>query len=454
MALESINPATGQVIETFSEHTRGQVQEILASAEEAFRSWRERPFSERAARMRNAARVLRDHAAGHARTMTLEMGKTSGEALAEVEKCAWVCEHYAGSAEAILAKEVIEASYTRSYVRFDPIGPVLAVMPWNFPYWQVFRFAAPALMAGNTGILKHASNVMGCALKIEEIFAKAGFPENVFRALLIPSGPVADLIDSPVIRAVTLTGSNPAGSQVAGRAGKALKKTVMELGGSDPFIVLADADLERAAAVGATARLLNCGQSCIAAKRFIVEKGALDAFLALFKAEFEKKTVGDPLDGKTDVGPMAREDLLLELDDQVKRSVAAGARVVIGGGRLPRDGAFYAPAILAGVREGMPAFDEEIFGPVAAVIEADGADHAVALANESDFGLGASIWTRDTALAEKLAARIESGCVFINDMVKSDPRLPFGGVKLSGYGRELSHYGIKEFVNIKTVVIH
>jgi succinate-semialdehyde dehydrogenase/glutarate-semialdehyde dehydrogenase len=404
--------------------------------------------------MQAAAGLLRERRDKLARTMSLEMGKAFKESRAEIEKCAWVCEHYAEHAEADLESEIVEAGYASSYVRFDPIGPVLAVMPWNFPFWQVFRFAAPALMAGNAGILKHASNVMRCALQIEEIFREAAFPENLFRTLLIPSGPVAGVIDSPVVRAVTLTGSTPAGRQVAARAGAALKKTVMELGGSDPFIVLADADLERAAAVGADARLMNCGQSCIAAKRFIVEKGVLERFLELFKKAMEGKKVGDPLDESTDVGAMAREDLLLELDDQVGRSVAAGAEAVLGGARLEREGAFYAPTILAGVKQGMPAFEEEMFGPVAAVIAADSADHAVALANDSEFGLGASVWTGDAGKAEAMAAAIESGSVFVNDMVKSDPRLPFGGVKNSGYGRELSRYGIREFVNIKTVAVH
>jgi succinate-semialdehyde dehydrogenase / glutarate-semialdehyde dehydrogenase len=454
MTLESINPATGQTTETFVEHTAAEVEQILAAAEDTWISWRGVPFAERSRLMTRAAAVLRDRRDEYAETMTREMGKVIGEARAEVEKCAWVCEYYASKAESILADEFIEAGYKKSYVRFDPLGPILAVMPWNFPFWQVFRFAAPALMAGNAGILKHASNVMRCALQIESVFVEAGFPDNLFRSLLIPAGPVGSVIDSPVIRAVTLTGSEPAGSSVAGRAGRALKKTVLELGGSDPFIVLADADLEKAAAAGAVSRLMNCGQSCIAAKRFIVEKSVHERFVALFRGEFEKKTLGDPLDEATDIGPLAREDLLVELEGQVARSLAAGAVVLTGGRRLEREGAFYEPTILTGVRKGMPAFDEELFGPVAAVIEADDADHALVIANDSAYGLGAAIWTADIARAEKMAARIESGAVFINDVVKSDPRLPFGGVKLSGYGRELSHYGIREFVNIKTVAVH
>jgi len=453
MALQSVNPATGLVIESFEEHAFEQIGEILESVETAFLSWRKVSLAERSALMHRAAEILEDRCDHLARTITLEMGKAIKEARAEVKKCAWVCEHYAQETAAILSQETIEAGYLKSYVRFDPIGPVLAVMPWNFPFWQVFRFAAPALMAGNAGLLKHASNVMRCALEIEGIFRDAGFPDNLFRTLLVPSAPVAEIIANPVVRAVTLTGSELAGSQVAERAGKVLKKSVMELGGSDPFIVLADADLDRAATIGASARLLNCGQSCIAAKRFIVECSVRDAFLQRFVAAFQEMTVGDPLDEGTDVGPMARDDLLRELDDQVQKSIREGAEVQVGGRRLAQEGAFYAPTILSGVRPGMPAFDEEIFGPVAAVIDADNVDHAVELANSSAYGLGASVWTEDREKAEEIAAQIESGAVFVNDMVKSDPRLPFGGVKQSGYGRELSHYGIKEFVNIKTVVV-
>ncbi len=453
MALESINPATGTLIERFDEHTPEEVAQILAATDEAYRSARDEPIARRAPLMEKAAQLLRDRSDTYGRTISLEMGKPIVESRAEVEKCAWVCEYYARNAAEILGREEIEAGYRRSYARFDPLGTVLAVMPWNFPFWQVFRFAAPALMARNAAVLKHSSNVMRCALQIEEVFRDAGFDENLFRALLIPSGPVEGVIDDPIVKAVTLTGSNPAGSAVAARAGRQIKKTVLELGGSDAFIVLADADLNRAAATAATARLMNCGQSCIAAKRFIVERGVRDEFVALLAAEFEKMKVGDPLDETVQIGPMARYDLRDELADQVERSTAAGAEIVIGGGPIDGEGAFFAPTILTGVRRRMAAFDEEIFGPVAAVIDADDADHAVTLANDSDFGLGGSVWTGDLAKGEAMAARIESGAIFINDMTKSDPRLPFGGIKLSGYGRELSHYGIKEFVNIKTVVV-
>jgi len=454
MALQSINPATGALIEEFDEQTPGEVAGIIDATEEAFQAGKNQPIAARAPLMARAAQLLRDRCDTYGRTISLEMGKPIAESRAEVEKCAWVCDYYAQNAETILAPEEIDAGYTRSYARFDPLGTVLAVMPWNFPFWQVFRFAAPALMARNTALLKHSSNVMRCALQIEEVFRDAGFGENVFRTLLIPSGPVEGVIDNPVVKAVTLTGSNPAGSAVAARAGLQIKKTVLELGGSDAFIVLADADLGAAAATGATARLMNCGQSCIAAKRFIVERSVREEFVALLAAEFEKKRVGDPLDESVAIGPMARRDLRDELDGQVKRSIGAGAEAVTGGRPIDGDGAFYAPTILTGVRPGMAAFDEEIFGPVAAVIDAHDADHAVELANDSPFGLGGSLWTNDLAKAEALAARIESGAIFINDMTKSDPRLPFGGIKLSGYGRELSHYGIKEFVNIKTVAVN
>ena len=403
--------------------------------------------------MREAAQILRTRRAEYARTMTIEMGKPIVQAEAEVDKCAWVCEYYADHAEAFLAEQPRETQASRSYVRFDPLGPVLAVMPWNFPFWQVFRFAAPALMAGNAGILKHASNVPRSALAIEEVFREAGFPRGLFSTVLVGSSAVAGLIADPRIVAVTLTGSELAGSKVAEQAGHALKKTVLELGGSDPFIVLADADIGAAARTAADARLINSGQSCIAAKRFIVVEPVADQFLDRFLDELRSRRMGDPLVRGTQVGPQARLDLRDSLHEQVAESVKRGAKLLLGGEVPAGKGAFYPPTLLAAVDKGMPAFDEETFGPVAAVIRAKDAADAVRLANDSAFGLGASLCTQDRVRAERMAAQIEAGAVFVNSLVTSDPRLPFGGIKRSGYGRELSEYGIREFVNIKSVWI-
>src|SRR5213593_882585 len=422
-------------------------------AHAAFLQWREVPFARRAQRMREAAQILRTRRAEYARTMTLEMGKPITQGGAEVEKCAVGCEFYAEHAERFLAEEPRETDASRSYVRFDPLGPVLAVMPWNFPFWQVFRFAAPALMAVNTAVLKHASNVPRCALTIEEVFRDAGFPRGVFATVLVGSSAVAPLIADRRVVAVTLTGSDHAGSQVAQHAGRELKKTVLELGGSDPFIVLADADLAAAASTAADARLVNSGQSCIAAKRFIVVEAVADRFLERFVHELRSRRVGDPLSRDTQVGPQARVDLRDALHRQVEESVKRGAELLLGGEIPAGKGAFYPATLLTAVDKGMPAFDEETFGPVAAVIRAKDETDAVRLANDSPFGLGASVWTQDRARAERLAAQIEAGSVFVNGLVKSDPRLPFGGIKRSGYGRELSEYGIREFVNIKTVWI-
>jgi succinate-semialdehyde dehydrogenase/glutarate-semialdehyde dehydrogenase len=385
--------------------------------------------------------------------MALEMGKPIAQGEAEVDKCALTCEYYAEHAEAMLAEQPRQIDAARSYVRFDPLGPVLAVMPWNFPFWQVFRFAAPALMAGNAAVLKHASNVPRCALQIEEVFGDAGFPRGLFATALVGSAAVGGLIADPRIVAVTLTGSEHAGRQVAERAGRELKKTVLELGGSDPFIVLADADVAAAARTAADARLVNSGQSCIAAKRFIVVEPVADAFIARFADELRARRLGDPLARDTQVGPQARVDLRDDLHRQVAESVKRGARLVLGGEVPAGRGAFYPPTLLSAVDKGMPAFDEETFGPVAAVIRAKDEGDAIRLANDSQFGLGAALWTQDRARAERLAARIEAGAVFVNGLVKSDPRLPFGGIKRSGYGRELSEYGIREFVNIKSVWI-
>ena len=451
--MKSINPATGQILNEYSEHDGAQVETLLAGAEEAFAAWRRVPFAERATLMRGAAREIRDRRDHYARLMTLEMGKTFAAAKAEAEKCALCCDFYAEHGAAFLAPETVATDATRSLVRYDPLGPILAVMPWNFPFWQVFRFAAPALMAGNVGLLKHASNVPGCALAIEEVFRRAGFPEGAFGTLMVGSRAVEGIIRHPAVKAVTLTGSEPAGISVAAAAGSVLKKTVLELGGSDPFVILKDADVQAAAKTAAQARCINNGQSCIAAKRFIVVQDVAEAFEEAFVAAMGTLKVGDPMEPSTDVGPMAREDLLLDLHDQVERSVRAGALLRLGGRRLDGPGAFYPPTVLTGVKPGMAAFDEETFGPVAALITAGDEAEAIALANRSPFGLGASLWTEDLVRGEALAAEIESGSVFINGMVKSDPRLPFGGIKRSGYGRELSAFGIREFVNIKTVWI-
>jgi succinate-semialdehyde dehydrogenase/glutarate-semialdehyde dehydrogenase len=453
MSMQSINPATGEVLETFTETSAAEVERILATAHAEFLAWRDVPFAARGELMRKAGAVLRARKTEYARTMALEMGKPIAQGEAEVDKCALTCEYYAEHAEAMLAEQPRQTDAAKSYVRFDPLGPVLAVMPWNFPFWQVFRFAAPALMAGNAAVLKHASNVPRGALQIEEVFRDAGFPRGLFATVLVGSAAVGGLIADPRIVAVTLTGSEHAGRQVAERAGRELKKTVLELGGSDPFIILADADVAAAARTAADARLVNSGQSCIAAKRFIVVEPVADAFIARFADELRSRRLGDPLSRDTQVGPQARVDLRDDLHRQVEESVKRGARLVLGGEVPAGPGAFYPPTLLSAVDKGMPAFDEETFGPVAAVIRAKDETDAIRLANDSEFGLGAALWTQDRARAERLAARIEAGAVFVNGLVKSDPRLPFGGIKRSGYGRELSEYGIREFVNIKSVWI-
>jgi succinate-semialdehyde dehydrogenase/glutarate-semialdehyde dehydrogenase len=452
MPITITNPTTGQQTETeWETHTPAQVEKKLAKADEAFRAHRRTSFAERAEKMRAAAGILTGEKERLGRLMTTEMGKTLRSAIAEAEKCAWACRFYADHAEAFLADEVVRTDARRSYVRYLPGGPVLAVMPWNFPLWQVFRFAAPTLMAGNTGLLKHASNVPGCAMAIEEIFRRAGFAEGVFQTLLVGADAVAGILDDPRVKAATLTGSTPAGSSVAERAGKRLKKTVLELGGSDPFIVLPSADLDAAAKTAARARCINNGQSCIAAKRFIVHADVYDAFTERFVAAMEAQAVGDPMEEGTDVGPLAMAGTRDGVDQQVRDSVRAGAKVLTGGGRIDGPGFFYRPTILADIPEDAPAYREEIFGPVAALFRAGDADHAIALANDSDFGLGSSVWTRDAAEARRFVDELEAGMTYVNAMVASDPRLPFGGVKQSGYGRELSRVGIHEFVNIKSV---
>jgi acyl-CoA reductase-like NAD-dependent aldehyde dehydrogenase len=449
--ITSVNPATEEILATFDPHTPEQVEEAVGQAQDAFIAWRGRTIAERAVPMRALAKLLRERAARYGRLLTLEMGKPITEAKAEIEKCAWNCDFYAENAARFLADEPVKANAKRSLVAFEPLGIVLAVMPWNYPFWQVIRFAAPAFMAGNAAVLKHASNVPQAALAIEEAIRDAGFPEGLLRTLLLPGSAVEPLIADDRVRAVTLTGSSQTGSRIAELAGRAIKKQVLELGGSDPFIVLKDADITAAATVAARARNQNNGQSCIAAKRFIVEHGVLEEFQERFTKQVASLRIGDPLDAATQVGPLARADLRDALERQVRESVRAGAKVMTGGERWGERGYYYRPTVLANVRPGMPAFDEETFGPVAAIVSAADADEAVALANSSEYGLGANLWTRDDAAGEKLARRIESGQVFINGMVASDPRLPFGGTKHSGYGRELSAFGIREFTNIKTI---
>jgi succinate-semialdehyde dehydrogenase / glutarate-semialdehyde dehydrogenase len=449
--MRATNPATGETLADYPDTSPEEVDRRLARAVEAFAAWRRETFAERTRRMRRLAELLGERRAESARLVTEEMGKPIAAAEAEIDKCALGCTFYASYAEAFLAPEEVATEASRSLVRCDPLGPLLAVMPWNFPFWQVFRFAVPAVMAGNVAVLKHAGNVPGSALAIEALFREAGFPEGVFTTLLVPSERVAEVIRHPAIKGVSLTGSDRAGMAVAGAAGGALKKTVLELGGSDPFLVLADADPVAAAREAAKARALNSGQSCICAKRFLVEEQVADAFEAELVRRMDALVVGDPLDRATEVGPLAREDLLRDLHDQVQRTVAAGAVLQTGGRRLPGPGTFYAPTVLAGVQPGMAAFEEETFGPVAAVTRVRDAEEGVELANRSRYGLGASVWTGDPARGEELAARIDAGSVFVNGIVKSDPRLPFGGVKASGYGRELAREGIREFVNLKTV---
>jgi len=452
--MQVVNPATGEKLRDHPETPARPVRAAVAKADEAFRAWRTTSFADRSRLMREAARVLRSRAKEYAVLMAEEMGKPVRDGRAEAEKSASACDYYAENAERFLEREQVDTGAYRSFVSYQPLGVILAVMPWNFPFWQVFRFAAPALMAGNAGLLKHAANVPGCALAIEEVFRSAGFPEHLFRTLLIPGKKVPALIRNPLVRAVTLTGSTAAGRSVGRAAGQALKKVVLELGGSDPYLVLEDADLELAVETCAASRLINAGQSCIAAKRFLV--------VPELRSEFERRLVermrdvrmGDPLDESTQIGPQARVDLRDELHDQVRRSIAKGARLLLGGEVPPGPGAFYPPTVLADVRAGMAAHDEELFGPVAAIIPVRDEEEAIAVANASVFGLGAAVFTRNRERGERIAEReLDAGACFVNGFVKSDPRLPFGGVKESGHGRELSHHGIREFVNIKAVVV-
>jgi succinate-semialdehyde dehydrogenase/glutarate-semialdehyde dehydrogenase len=450
---QAVDPATEEVIATYEPFSPAQVEAALEAAAQAFARWRRTPVAERAAAVRALAGVLRARRDEWALLITREMGKPIVEAEAEIEKCAWNCEYFAEHGPGFLTDLPVPTEARESYVAFDPLGVVLAIMPWNFPFWQVFRFLAPALVAGNTAVLKHAANVPGCALAIEEAVRQAGLPDGVLRTLLISTAEVEPVIADRRIAAVTLTGSSVAGEAVAAAAGKRIKKQVLELGGSDPFIVLADADLDAAARTAARARNQNSGQSCIAAKRFLVEEPVAEAFLERFVAAVTALRVGDPRDRATNVGPLARADLRESLARQVEASRARGARLVVGGAPLPGRGFFYQPTILDGVSPEMPAFCEETFGPVAAVIRVRDAEEAIALANASDYGLGATLWTQNLARARQLVRQIEAGVVFVNGMVASDPRLPFGGIKRSGYGRELGVFGIREFTNIKTVWI-
>ena len=451
--MRSINPATGELIRDYPEHSEAEARRMLDRAGTAFRDWRDALLEARGERLLAVAAVLRAQLHELASLLTAEMGKPIGAAEAEIEKCARACEWFAAEAAGYLAPRVVASDAKRSTVRCEPLGVVLAIMPWNFPFWQLFRCAAPALMAGNVVALKHASSVPGASLAIERVFREGGLPDGVVTSLLVPARAVAALIAHPAVRAVSLTGSEAAGMEVAALAGAALKKSVLELGGSDPFIVLADADPEAVALEAAAARIVNNGESCIAAKRFIVVDAVAERFLDLFAAQLSSRRMGDPMDRGTHIGPQARVELRDSLHQQVEESVKHGARLLLGG-EVPRGpGAFYPPTLLVGVDKGMPAFDEETFGPVAAVVRAKDESDAVRVANDSVFGLGASLWTQDRARGKELAAQIEAGAVFVNGIVKSDPRLPFGGIKRSGYGRELSEYGIREFVNIKSVWI-
>lgn len=452
---QSVNPATGKTIRTYEPHTPQQAQTIVSDVHDCFLKWRGTSFEERAAALRRVAEVIEKNADSYAKLMAEEMGKPLEQGHAELKKCASTARFYADKGPEFLADEIVDTEYQKSYVTYQPLGTVFAIMPWNFPFWQVLRCALPSVMAGNTVLLKHASNVSGCALALEDIFKQAGMPEHYFRTLLIPAKETEAIIASPKVAAVTLTGSTPAGKAVAALAGKHLKKTVLELGGSDAYLILEDADIDHAIDVCGKSRLVNCGQSCVSAKRLIVVEKHKEAFERGIKAMFEKQVMGDPLDEATTIGPVARTDLRDELHDQVTRSVKDGATLLLGG-KLPDDTntAFYAPTILADVREGMAAYEEELFGPVAVIIPARDEAHALKIANSSEFGLGGAVFTTDLARGEQIAReQVESGACFVNMMVRSDARLPFGGIKESGYGRELSAFGIREFTNIKTIVV-
>ena len=451
MAIATINPTSGELLKSFDPLTAEELDQKIQLATAAFQKHRRTSFAERSKLMLKVADILGKERDECARLMTLEMGKTFRSAQAEAEKCATGCRYYAENAERFLADEVVETGAKRSFVRYLPLGPILAVMPWNFPFWQVFRFVAPALMAGNVGLLKHASNVPQCALKIEEIIRRAGFGEGVLQTLLVGAGAVDGILNDPRVRAATLTGSEQAGIQVGVAAAKRIKKVVLELGGSDPFIVMKSADLELAVATAVEARVQNNGQSCIAAKRFIVEESIADEFERKFVSRMEGLRVGDPFDEATQLGPLANADAVTSLHEDVQKTVATGARILTGGNPLPRPGHFYAPTVLTDIPKESPAYREEFFGPVASIFRVKSVDQAIQLANDSRFGLGASAWTKDPVETERFINELDAGMVFLNKMVASDPRVPFGGVKHSGHGRELSTHGIREFVNIKTV---
>lgn len=453
MAITTVNPATGELVKSFEPLSPAQIEQKLQLATSTFQQYRRTPFAERSRMMDRVAEILEKEKEDCGRLMTLEMGKPLKAAVGEAAKCATACRYYAEHAEKFLADEIVETGAKRSFIRYLPLGPILAVMPWNFPFWQVLRFAAPALMAGNVGLLKHASNVPQCALKIEDIFRRAGFAEGVFQTLLIGSGPVDGILNDPRVAAATLTGSEQAGIQVGVSAAKRIKKVVLELGGSDPFIVMPSADLETAVATAVDARIQNNGQSCIAAKRFIVAEKIADEFERKYVARMEALRIGDPFDESTQLGPLANADAVKSLDADVKKTIAAGARLLTGGNPLKRPGYFYAPTVLDNIPKDSPAYKEEFFGPVASIFRAKDVDEAIRIANDSRFGLGASAWTRDPVETERFVNELEAGMVFLNKMVASDPRLPFGGVKQSGHGRELGVHGIHEFVNIKTVWI-
>lgn len=451
--MKSINPFNNKVIKEYTEHSPAQIPKILDAVDSAWGVWQKTSFAERANVMMKASDILLEKKKEYSTLITMEMGKRIQEAKAEIEKCALVCRYYATHAEEMLHDQIIQTEFSKSLIAFEPMGVILAVMPWNFPFWQVWRVIAPILMAGNAAVLKHASNVTGCALAIEGILQKAGVPENLFRSLVIPSSTVEQVIAHPAVKGVTLTGSEGAGSSVAGTAGRELKKSVLELGGSDPFIVLEDADLEKSVRTAVNARTLNCGQVCISAKRFIVVESLKENFENQFRQLAESLVPGDPLDPATTLAPLARSDLVDEIHALVEKSIQMGARLVFGGKPPDLPGNFYLPTLLDNVKKGMPVFDEETFGPVAALITVKNEAEAISVANSTPFGLGASVWTRDLERGERVARQIESGMVFINEMTMSLPAMPFGGTKRSGYGRELAGYGIKEFVNTKSICI-